>query len=54
VWKPLHLQQAFAGAQVVRGQVAEALFQHGLCLPSGSSLTRGEQDRVIEAVRRSS
>lgn len=51
VWKPLHRQPAFAGAQVLRGQVAEALFRDGLCLPSGSSLTEGEQDRVIEAVR---
>jgi dTDP-4-amino-4,6-dideoxygalactose transaminase len=53
VWKPLHLQPAFAGARVLRGQIAEQLFRDGLCLPSGSSLTQGEQDRVIEAVRRS-
>jgi dTDP-4-amino-4,6-dideoxygalactose transaminase len=52
VWKPLHLQPAFAGVQVFRGQVAEALFRDGLCLPSGSSLTPGDQDRVIEAVLR--
>ena len=54
VWKPLHLQPAFAGVHVFRGQTAEALFQDGLCLPSGSSLTQADQDRVIEAVRRSS
>jgi dTDP-4-amino-4,6-dideoxygalactose transaminase len=52
VWKPLHLQPAFAGAQVFRGQIAEALFRDGLCLPSGSSLTRDDQDRVIEAILR--
>lgn len=53
VWKPLHLQPAFSGARALRGQVAEALFRDGLCLPSGSGLTLREQDRVIEAVRRS-
>ncbi|HEX4417966.1 MAG TPA: aminotransferase class I/II-fold pyridoxal phosphate-dependent enzyme [Kofleriaceae bacterium] len=52
VWKPLHLQPAFTGAPVFRGQVAEALFRDGLCLPSGSSLTPTDQDRVIDAIRR--
>jgi pyridoxal phosphate-dependent aminotransferase EpsN len=52
VWKPLHLQPAFAGARVFRGQIAEQLFQGGICLPSGSALALRDQDRVIEAVRR--
>ena len=49
-WKPMHLQPAFAGADTVGGRVCEGLFAHGLCLPSGSSLTRSQQDRVVEAV----
>jgi len=52
VWKPLHLQPAFAEARVLRGQIAEQLFRDGLCLPSGSALTHRDQDRVIEIVRR--
>jgi dTDP-4-amino-4,6-dideoxygalactose transaminase len=52
VWKPLHCQPAFAGARAIRGQVAEHLFAHGVCLPSGSGLTIGDQDRVITEVRR--
>ncbi len=51
VWKPLHLQPVFAGAEVFRGEIAEALFRDGICLPSGSSLTVADQDRVIDAVR---
>ena len=47
VWKPLHLQPAFAGARVLRGQVAEKLFWDGICLPSGSGLSVRDQDRVI-------
>ena len=39
-WKPLHLQPLFAGHERVGGAVAERIFDHGLCLPSGSSLTR--------------
>ncbi|MCX5743417.1 MAG: aminotransferase class I/II-fold pyridoxal phosphate-dependent enzyme [Proteobacteria bacterium] len=50
VWNPLHLQPAFAGARTIRGQVAEALFRDGICLPSGSSLAPAEQDRVIAAL----
>jgi len=37
VWKPMHLQPAFSGAQFVGTGVAEDLFVHGLCLPSSSS-----------------
>lgn len=51
VWKPLHLQPVFAGCETVGGAVSERLFNQGLCLPSGSSLTEAEQDRVIEMVR---
>ncbi len=51
VWKPLHLQPVFHGAETLGGGVAEDLFARGLCLPSGSSLTPEEQDRVIEAIR---
>ncbi|HEU0030832.1 MAG TPA: aminotransferase class I/II-fold pyridoxal phosphate-dependent enzyme [Kofleriaceae bacterium] len=52
VWKPLHLQPAFAGAPTVRGEVAESLFRHGVCLPSGSSLGIADQDRVLSAITR--
>jgi dTDP-4-amino-4,6-dideoxygalactose transaminase len=52
VWKPMHLQPVFAGCTVLGGRVAEELFARGLCLPSGSSLTPPEQDRVIAILRR--
>lgn len=52
VWKPLHLQPVFRGAECVGRQVSERLFEQGLCLPSGSGLTDAEQDRVIEIVQR--
>ncbi|MGE6758320.1 DegT/DnrJ/EryC1/StrS family aminotransferase [Corallococcus interemptor] len=51
VWKPMHLQPVFASFERRRGGVAEALFRHGLCLPSGSNLTRQELERVVEGVR---
>lgn len=51
VWKPLHLQPAFAGTRVLGGRVSEELFATGLCLPSGSNLRATEQDRVIAALK---
>jgi len=50
VWKPMHLQPVFRQAAVCGGSVAEALFETGLCLPSGSSLTAEDQQRVISSL----
>ena len=50
VWKPLHLQPAFAGCRTIRGEVSERLFTTGICLPSGSNLTAAAQARVIDAI----
>jgi pyridoxal phosphate-dependent aminotransferase EpsN len=51
VWKPMHLQPVFAACRIRGGAVAADLFAHGLCLPSGSSLTDDDQARVIAGVR---
>jgi dTDP-4-amino-4,6-dideoxygalactose transaminase len=50
-WKPLHLQPLFRGFEVVGGRTAEHIFDQGLCLPSGSSMSDADQDRVIDLVR---
>lgn len=49
VWKPMHLQPAYRGCRVMGGSVAQSLFERGLCLPSGSSLSDSGQQRVIDA-----
>ncbi|MCD4728427.1 MAG: aminotransferase class I/II-fold pyridoxal phosphate-dependent enzyme [Pirellulales bacterium] len=50
-WKPMHLQPAFSACRVRGGAVAEHIFQHGLCLPSGSNLTGEDLSRVTNIVR---
>ncbi|RMG92146.1 MAG: pyridoxal phosphate-dependent aminotransferase, partial [Chloroflexi bacterium] len=50
VWKPMHLQPVFAAYESVGGQVAESFFRDGLCLPSGSSLTNDERQRIVEII----
>lgn len=51
VWKPMHLQPVFSGFSCVGGAVAEDLFSRGLCLPSGSNLTRADLERVVDVFR---
>ncbi len=46
LWKPMHLQPVFASAQQYTNGTSEALFNDGLCLPSGSNLTDSDLERI--------
>ena len=50
LWKPMHLQPIFERYPYYGTNVAETLFDNGLCLPSGSNLTDSERERIKEAV----
>ena len=50
LWKPLHLQPVFANAPYYGANVAEKLFEEGLCLPSGSNLTDTERERIKNVI----
>ena len=50
VWKPMHLQPVFQGAQVFGGSVGERLFANGICLPSGAGLEEADVARVCKVV----
>jgi pyridoxal phosphate-dependent aminotransferase EpsN len=50
VWKPLHLQPVFAGARARGGDCAARLFERGLCLPSGSSLSPADHERICALI----
>lgn len=50
-WKPMHLQPAFAHLPSRIDGTSAELFRTGLCLPSGSSLTPADQDRVLDGIR---
>ena len=52
VWKPMHLQPVQRSAPLFgSGDVATAAFANGVALPSGSGLSDGDIDRVIEVLR---
>ncbi|RCW90776.1 DegT/DnrJ/EryC1/StrS family aminotransferase [Winogradskyella arenosi] len=50
LWKPMHQQPVFKAYPHYLNGVSDALFQRGLCLPSGSNLTEEELNRVTRTV----
>lgn len=50
LWKPMHLQPVFADAPYYGTNVAEKLFDDGLCLPSGSNLSDDDRLRIEKVI----
>jgi len=50
LWKPMHLQPVFKDAKFYGSNVSEKLFERGLCLPSGSNLTKNDKDRISKVL----
>ncbi|WP_141384556.1 DegT/DnrJ/EryC1/StrS family aminotransferase [Flavobacterium flevense] len=46
VMKPMHLQPLFKKFPYYGGNIASKLFENGLCLPSGSNLSKEECERI--------
>lgn len=54
VWKPMHRQPVFQGAQYFphdNSSVSDYLFENGICLPSGSNMSEGQIERIINRIR---
>lgn len=49
-WKPMHLQPLYKDAERVGGKVSEAVFNSGVCLPSGVGLTEHDLDRIVSSI----
>lgn len=50
LWKPMHLQPVFSDTPYYGGNVAEQLFDKGLCLPSGSNLDESDKTRILNKI----
>lgn len=46
LWKPMHIQPVFKKYPCYINGTSESLFNKGLCLPSGSSLTEKDKQRI--------
>jgi dTDP-4-amino-4,6-dideoxygalactose transaminase len=51
VWKPMHLQPFFEKYEFVGTEVAEKLFENGICLPSDTKMTDEDLERVVKIIK---
>ncbi|MFT2010627.1 DegT/DnrJ/EryC1/StrS family aminotransferase [Pontibacter sp. 13R65] len=51
LWKPMHLQPLFKDAPYYGENLSMALFEKGLCLPSSSSLTEEDLEKVVKVLK---
>lgn len=55
VWKPMHLQPVFRDCPSfdhADESVSACIFENGICFPSGSNMTKEQQERVIHTTER--
>lgn len=50
LWKPMHMQPIFQSFPAYVNGTSEALFNDGLCLPSGSNLSDADRERIKECI----
>jgi dTDP-4-amino-4,6-dideoxygalactose transaminase len=50
LWKPMHLQPIFSTYPYYGSNVAQNLFENGLCLPSGSNLSDTDRERIASVI----
>ncbi len=51
LWKPMHIQPVFENMPYFGKNVAEKLFENGLCFPSGSNLTEADFKRIFTVLK---
>ncbi|MCH8272013.1 MAG: DegT/DnrJ/EryC1/StrS family aminotransferase [Candidatus Marinimicrobia bacterium] len=54
VWKPMHLQPLYRRSKLFsnfKAPVSDVLFQEGVCLPSGTSMSDDEQMMIIDIIK---
>jgi dTDP-4-amino-4,6-dideoxygalactose transaminase len=49
--KPMPMQPVFKDCRMRGGEVSEYLFETGLCLPSGTQMTDGDLERVVNIIK---
>ena len=55
IWKPMHLQPIFQDYDFVKASeecICEKIFEHGICLPSDTKMTKEEQNLVIAEIKK--
>jgi len=52
LWKPMHMQPLFKKALVQEDGTSQKLFEQGICLPSGSSMSDDDVYRVCDVLKK--
>ena len=52
LWKPMHMQPLFSDALVIENGTSQQLFEEGICLPSGSSMSDEDIIRVCDTIKK--
>lgn len=50
LWKPMHLQPVYNQVPFYGKGISDFLFEHGLCLPSGSGLSAADIERITQII----
>lgn len=53
IWKPMHLQPLYKEFDYYlsdEGDISQMLFNNGICLPSGTSLSIDDQEKIIDII----
>jgi len=50
LWKPMHMQPLFCDTLAVEDGTSQRLFEQGICLPSGSSMSNEDVHRVCDVI----
>ncbi len=55
IWKPMHMQPVYKDNDFITAgdSVGEDIFNRGLCLPSDIKMTKTQQERVIDLIKKS-
>lgn len=51
LWKPMHLQALFKETRAFLNGSSERLFQSGICLPSGTAMSKDEVERIAAIIK---
>ena len=51
LWRPMHMQPIFSRNAYYGNKIAETIFERGLCLPSGPSLTDEQILEVVSSIK---
>ena len=51
LWKPMHEQPVMQGYKKYINGNSSLLFLQGICLPSGSDLTKQDMQRIIKSIK---